>query len=109
VLRILALALLASCTRADTASRDLGAPCGTDLDCGRRCLPAPSWPGGFCTRPCAADRDCPVGSACADGVCLFSCFDDQDCGFLQPAYGCRDRGGKLVCAPPLPDGGIGAR
>ena len=104
MLRVLALALLAACTRADVASRELGAPCGTDLDCAKRCLTAPTGPGGFCTRPCASERDCPVASACAGGFCLFACFDDQDCSFLERGYACRDRG-ALVCAPELPDAG----
>ncbi len=106
MLRVLLAVALAACTRSETGTRDLGATCLSPADCtALRCLPAPTWPGGFCTRPCAADTDCPVGSDCVDGVCLFACFDDQDCSFLLPGYACRQLGAALACAPDLPDGG----
>ena len=104
--RVLLSVALAACTRPDAATRDLGGPCASPAECNQlRCLPRPAWPLGFCTKDCAEDRECPVAAACSDGVCLFSCFDDQDCGFLGTGYGCRKRGPKLVCAPDLPDGG----
>jgi len=105
VLRALSILVLAACTRPEVVSRDLGGPCLSSADCSVRCLAAPTWPGGFCTRPCAGDRDCPVGSGCTDAVCLYQCFDDQDCSFLPPGYACRARAAALVCAPDLPDAG----
>src|SRR5262245_24231234 len=79
---------LVACTTSDPRTRGLGAPCRDQADCERRCLPAPRWPDGFCSLDCRSQADCPVGAGCAmagaDGqVCLFLCFDDRDCGFLE--------------------------
>jgi hypothetical protein len=105
--RLSACALLVNgaCTRPPLVSRDLGAECSTDFDCTHRCLPRTTWPGGFCTRSCASDLDCPAGASCADAVCLYACFDDADCHFLSAGWSCRTLAGALVCAPELPDAG----
>ena len=101
-----ASALAGGCRRNEDLTRDFGGPCSTDLDCTMHCLPRPTWPDGFCTRPCTVDVNCPVTSACALSVCLFSCFDDRDCAFLGDGWGCRSLAAKLVCAPSnLPDAG----
>jgi hypothetical protein len=39
---------------------------------------------------CAADADCPCGSACALGVCSYECIADDECGTAAPQ--CDDRG-----------------
>jgi hypothetical protein len=102
----------AGCTRDGGISRELGAACGTDLDCDHRCLQDPRWPGGFCSLDCATTSACPVGADCFDTrdgeVCLFLCFDDRDCDFLdgpgRDGWKCRALGGtagdRLACAPP---------
>jgi hypothetical protein len=101
--------VLAGCKEADGISRDLGAACSSQLDCTDRCLPSPRWPNGFCSLACDTADDCPVGADCAptaEGrVCLFRCFDDRDCDFLEAGAGasgwaCRTLGGVDVCAPP---------
>jgi len=97
------LFVLAACTRAETTSPDMGGPCFSAGSCTHICLPSNVWPNGFCTRSCARDTDCPVGSVCATaigGVCLYSCFDDQDCTYLRDGLGCHGLQGKLVCTPP---------
>jgi len=81
------LLLLSACKTADGISRDLGAACDTHDDCTDTCLPSPDWPHGFCSRPCLATDDCPVGGECVTtpegDVCLFLCYDDRDCAFLE--------------------------
>lgn len=102
------LLLFAGCQVADGISREIGAACVTADDCEDRCLASPRWPQGFCSRDCHTTPSCPVGSACVptvDGeVCLFLCFDDPDCGFLESeegatAWACRVSGEVKVCAP----------
>jgi hypothetical protein len=107
-----AVLALASCRPADGISRELGAACQSHADCDERCLPSPRWPAGFCSRDCMTTSQCAAGAACVrtvDGeVCLFSCFDDADCAFLDDAaglgWGCRQlqgpAGATQVCAPP---------
>jgi hypothetical protein len=104
-------ASLTACTASEHVSRGLGASCASNADCDLRCLPDPGWPGGFCTRDCERTTDCPVGAECVDTpegtVCLFLCFDDDDCKFLDaPArmdWKCRgfpgEEGERSVCAP----------
>src|SRR5262249_35190973 len=53
-----------ACTRAETTSPDMGGPCFSVGSCTHICLPSNTWPGGFCTRSCSRDAECPVGSAC---------------------------------------------
>lgn len=114
-MRLLVLAVLAllapGCKVSDGISRELGAACRNGKDCEDMCLPAPRWPQGFCSRTCTAASGCPVGAECVgteDGdVCLFACFDDRDCVFLEQggttAWKCRDlsspAGVKKACAP----------
>lgn len=94
------LACAAGCVKDDNISRDFGATCSSNADCTQRCLPAPDWPGGFCTRDCTGDGDCQSDAVCVDtsdgDVCLFSCNDDRDCDFLDGEgadWGCVDVGG----------------
>jgi hypothetical protein len=107
---VLAVVLaLWGCKKSDGISRELGASCDSHADCADTCLPEPRWPGGFCSLDCVETSSCPVGSDCVttgDGkVCLFLCFDDRDCAFLEAAgelraeWSCRDVDGARVCAP----------
>lgn len=94
-------ALVAACSSNDV-SRDLGARCATNAECNERCLTGGDWPGGFCSRSCMTDAECPTGSACISeqgGVCAFTCKADPDCAFLQDTYACKsnaDQGGGQV-------------
>ncbi len=107
------LLLLGACQRDTDVGPDFGGRCTTPEDCTRRCLPAPAWPGGFCSRDCTRDLDCPLTAACLamDGgpACVLTCFDDRDCSFLDSevgsGWGCRERvrgdaGPGLFCLGP---------
>jgi hypothetical protein len=56
--------------------------CATRLSVGRMPLPAPD---GYCTVECAAQADCPLGSACVGarfgfaGRCTIGCTNTDDC------------------------------
>jgi hypothetical protein len=63
---------------------DIGATCDSDADClGGRCLLGDAAPadGGYCTRACAADADCPSNAACLSfgeelgNLCMRHCGD----------------------------------
>ncbi len=83
----------------------VGSCCGSDQDCGElTCLR--DFPGGYCTRDCAADHDCPGDAQCLqmtgsfDGIiCL------ANCGSARPPcrerYSCQNVGGVSdpVCVP----------
>jgi hypothetical protein len=87
---------LGSCCRART-------DCGGELDC------LTQIPGGLCSRDCAADHLCPVGSACvrvvseSQGDLGSACL--RTCGAELPGcregWGCRatSQPGLSVCVP----------
>ncbi len=108
-LLVVVLALLGAC-EVDEVSPELGAACGSTLDCTFLCLPdGDDFPGGFCSKTCARDDECPAAARCVDkegGVCLFECRDDRDCDFLQigtgPDWRCAEvdameEGTRFVC------------
>ncbi len=114
----------------------VGARCTSDLNCGAVDNPAAQckmatnpfgspYPGGYCTRPCAAQSDCPNGSYCLgiwrafgeyDVACWKGCQSQSDCG---EGYNCYDFGLRTtgVCwldpapnpdpGPPAPPGLVG--
>jgi len=48
---------------------------------------------GTCMKPCFGPNDCPMGTGCAHGYCLFVCMNnDADC--KQPGFTC-EHGGTL--------------
>ncbi len=111
LLLALGLAGAGGCKDRDAATRAIGAPCEDDVACEERCLPAVRWPSGFCSIDCASRAECPAATDCiateVDGtVCLFACFDDRDCAFLDDLGGewsCQELEGPSgrhpVCAP----------
>src|SRR5262245_51571574 len=92
-LRTFALVVLAiaACGGNDGISPALGASCRFNADCVDKCVPdSAEFPGGFCTKPCVSDLDCPIEAACIasnGGVCAFRC-SDFDCPRLGPGYNC---------------------
>jgi hypothetical protein len=109
-MKLLACALgvvLAACAGHGAGSIDevVGAGCSVDSQCADRCYTGNAdFPGGFCSRPCTSDADCPGDTVCATkagGVCLFVC-PPFDCAELGPGWHCSDKdlvgGGKAnVC------------
>ena len=84
-----------------------GEACTSDGQCrGGTCLPAPDWPGGYCTttgcenfEDCATDGEdnrCLVGGV-AEPFCVRICGGDDEC---RVGYFCQPVGGGLgYCAP----------
>lgn len=83
----LLLFLLAAC------GPTIGDACTTTTDCGGAlCLNLAYTPGGYCSRSCASDTDCPNGSVCVpDGAsrgssaCFRSCSSASAC---RNGYSC---------------------
>jgi hypothetical protein len=85
----------------------LGSACGTNADCepGQTCLTEQDsgWPGGFCTKACSAEADCPMSFQCVpddqgNHHCMASCTKTTDC---RTGYACFDAYGTQtpVCWP----------
>ncbi|HZS39364.1 MAG TPA: hypothetical protein VFF06_21175 [Polyangia bacterium] len=109
-MRIAWLALLvAACSTAPNTQRlPIGTRCGGDGDCGTQpftCALA-GYPGGYCTRPCSTDGDCPLDSACIAPTCRRKCADASGCRSGE-GYACLAESGSLVCDPASgpPDAG----
>ncbi len=86
----------------------VGSSCTTDRDCLNICRTGDdNFPGGYCTRACASDNDCPGGTACIrrgnnENICAVTCRQASDCTPWGRGFTCanRDRasGGEvLVC------------
>lgn len=76
----------------------IGATCFDDRDCFSRCARGGDFPGGFCTLSCRDDLDCTSDTICTDtqdGICLFPCVGHAECGFLGPAYFCREKSDRF--------------
>lgn len=90
------IALAAGCGRPGTANTRVGAVCTTKRDCESVC-----WEGS-CTLACQRAEDCPAKMTCIDqGVCLFTCLGDRECGGWEcidkRLYGVTER--VTVCVP----------
>lgn len=84
--------LLIGCSGSSGVDEVVGAACVDDRDCADRCYRGGSFPGGFCSRECRDDLDCPEDTICTNkdgGVCLFPCGDSRDCDLLGPRYVCK--------------------
>ncbi len=73
----------ASCTTS-------GGPSGTCAD-GSQCVVDTDFPGGSCVKDCAAQTDCPDGTACIQengGICVLECTEVKDC---RDGYNCVEK------------------
>lgn len=66
--------------------------CASDAECGGDYRCQLTAPGGYCTKFCAGDTDCPTGSVCSpmpysrlSGICMKSCATTAEC---RPGYAC---------------------
>ncbi len=66
----------------------LGGTCDNMTLCqAGKCCQAPQC-AGTCMKPCFGPNDCPMGTGCAHGYCLFACMNnDADC--KQPGFTCQ--------------------
>lgn len=83
----------------------IGSRCGASGDCGTSpYFCNPNAPGGYCTKPCAKDGDCPTDAVCAMGLCKRKCKttnDPTDGCRAQEGYVCRDEAAATpVCDTP---------
>jgi hypothetical protein len=121
-LALVVLFALSGCTgtgnNPPTQNLSIGAPCGSSAECGD----APPFAcdvtrtGGYCTRPCATNFDCPIEAVCAPvpgagSVCVKKCDTGNDCRFGE-GYVCHsatvegDLGAsQSFCGVPPRDGG----
>jgi hypothetical protein len=101
------VALLASaCSSPDnTAFIPLGSRCERNDQCGTtpyECLQPPEFVGGYCTRSCTTDADCPTDGVClvAAAKCRRKCIATVECREGE-GYVCRDKGAtSRVCDRP---------
>ncbi len=97
-----------SCTTSCTNNYgNVGDPCTDTAPCsaGNFCLAQP--PGGYCTRTCQSDQQCPTGSVCSDQLgnegptnyCVETCTTDTECRWDE-GYKCTNiSGGRKACLP----------
>ncbi|MEZ4366267.1 MAG: hypothetical protein R2939_08245 [Kofleriaceae bacterium] len=108
---MLSLALLVACGNDDVGKdgqvvggscTTSGGPSGTCAE-GSRCVVDSDFPAGSCVKDCAAQADCPGGSACIQengGICVLQCDDAGDC---RDGYNCVEKstlapaGSDTVC------------
>jgi hypothetical protein len=86
-------------------SRMIGGRCTTDSDCVSRCLTdATTFPGGYCTVPCASNGDCPARSTCVareGGICMATCQVTRDCSDYGAGYKCARQTSQGAGSDPL--------
>ena len=101
---ILLVFVAAACSdAANTQLLPVGSRCSSDAQCGTppyRCN-ATNHPFGYCDKPCAADSECPVDSACAipapgAGACRRKCTTTPDCR-VSEGYSCQPLATSTVC------------
>ncbi len=102
-----------ACLRPDNTVTLVGAPCGTNGDCGSSlglCWPQgmtpsgqPQWVGGYCYQTCAGGQTpCPANSACTDvGLAQPVCLENCRVGFAdcRQGYSCALTVNGGVCIP----------
>lgn len=88
---------------------NVGAPCEAAMDCtgDAACIPAPDFPGGYCTIDCAA-VDCPTGSLCVpvdrtNTICLDECDPAAATRQCRAGYGCAETMFGAICVPGCTD------
>jgi hypothetical protein len=80
----------------------IGSRCGSDGTCGTtpfECLTM-GFNGGYCSKACATDGDCPADAVCSKKLCLRRCAVPTDCRENE-GYGCHVESAatSYVCEP----------
>jgi hypothetical protein len=103
---VIAILLLSACGSPDnTAFIPVGSRCERNDQCGTtpfECLMPPAYIGGYCTRSCATDADCPTDAVCVTSLhrCRRRCVVDTECRQSE-GYVCRDlQATSRVCDRP---------
>jgi hypothetical protein len=98
---LLALAMSGCDQPPNTQVLPIGSGCSSASECGSQpydCVAA--LPGGYCTKPCATDGDCPSDSVCAARSCRRACKDTSECRASE-GYVCRNESAtRPVCDVP---------
>src|SRR5690348_7652739 len=82
-----ALVLLIGCSTPDnTQLVPIGTTCNSGSQCGTTPFTCAPLPGGYCTRNCSVDGDCPTDSLCSATICKRKCASDAEC---RSGYACR--------------------
>jgi hypothetical protein len=96
-------ALLLGCSDpSNTQYLPVGSRCTMAGQCGTMpfdCVTS-GFPGGYCTRPCTTDGDCPLDSACSlQQSCRRRCTSDADCRQSEGYYCAPPTSGHMLCEP----------
>jgi hypothetical protein len=81
---------LIDCADSDCSSalgcfdRSFGSPCSTDSQCDRvggQATCVLGFPGGYCSRTCSSNANCPTGTFCLNNIaCVVACGPGDHCG-----------------------------
>jgi hypothetical protein len=80
---LVAAALIIGCSDpADTQYLPIGSRCASAAQCGTMpfdCSFSDGNLGGYCTKPCTTDGDCPPDALCHLHLCRRRCMNDSEC------------------------------
>jgi hypothetical protein len=97
-----ALGFLGGCSDGpNTQYLPIGSTCGSAAACGTSPFDCDEGqPGGYCTRPCVGDGDCPGDSVCLRSICRRKCGSDDNCRASE-GYHCVNAGAtSTLCLIP---------
>ena len=103
-LLLVAAVVFAGCSdAADTQYLPVGSRCSSMSQCGTSPFDCQltGFPGGYCTRPCTTDGDCPLDSLCSAHQCGRRCTSDGDCR-QDEGYGCKALSSSTAVCAPVP-------
>src|SRR6476659_3849728 len=95
---VFVLLLVAGCSQpSNTQLLPVGELCVHDNDCGSTPFLCRPEYGGYCTKICTVDAECPMDSLCSSALCRRVCNSNDQC---RAMYECRVEGTRSpVCLP----------